>query len=136
MMTRSELVARMAEAIAREEGFYAPGSTPAKRNNNPGDLRPWPKCPLPTSNGFIVFPSLEAGWEQLYAQIRLNIRRGLTLREFFAGKAGVYAGYAPAADSNRPHEYAELVGERIGIPVDVPLVEVARIESGAQREEH
>lgn len=108
--------------MARQEGFYVPGS-PAQRNRNPGNIRPWPKCKLPTANGFIVFPSVEAGWEQLRRQIRLNIRRGLTCREFFAGQRdadgkvvpGGYAGYAPAADHNRPNEYAAFVAASVGI---------------------
>jgi hypothetical protein len=61
------------------------------------------------------------GWNALYSQIQTNIGRGLTLNEFFAGKPGVYAGYAPSADSNSPLAYAQRVGSDAGIPVDVPL---------------
>ncbi len=64
---------------------------------------------------------MQDGWNALYQQINLNIGRGLTLNEFFAGKPGVYDGYAPSADQNSPYAYAARVGRDVGIPVDVPL---------------
>ena len=82
----------IADAIARQEG------TGCGNNNNPGNLRTWGS--LPTSRGFAVFPTCEAGWAALRQQVQRNINRGLTLEEFFGGKPGVYPGYAPAADSN------------------------------------
>ena len=47
--------------------------------------------------------------------------RGLTLEEFFGGKSGVYAGYAPAADSNNPQGYASAVAGWLGIDPNTPL---------------
>lgn len=123
-----DFVERFARAMARQEGYYVTGS-PAQRNRNPGNIRPWRGCKLPTANNLIVFPSVDAGWEQLRRQIRLNIRRGLTTREFFAGQRdkdgkvipGGYAGYAPAADGNKPIEYAAFVAASVGIrPVPGP----------------
>lgn len=117
-----DLVEAIAQAIAGFEGFFTPG-TLAQRNNNPGNLRSWGN--LPTSGGYAVFPTPEAGWEALRSQIRLNISRGLSLLEFFAGKPGVYAGYAPSADQNRPAAYATYVSQRTGLPPDVPLDQLA-----------
>jgi len=116
------LVDAMALAIARREGFYVQDSK-AQRNHNPGNIRPWPDCKLPVSGGMIAFPDDESGFKQLKAQIYRNIERGLTLYEFFGGKPGVYAGYAPAADQNDPKSYAEFVARLVGIPADILISE-------------
>ena len=102
----------LAQSIARFEGYYTPGSLP-QRNNNPGSLRSWGS--LPTRDGYVVFPTPEAGWGALHRQVSLNIGRDLTLYEFFAGKPGVYPGYAPSADANDPGNYARTVAGWLGI---------------------
>jgi len=112
----------LARAIATFEGYFQPG-TIAQRNNNPGNLRRWGN--LPVRDGYAVFPTPEAGWEALRRQVELNVARGLSLREFFAGKPGVYPGYAPSSDANDPERYAEFVASRIGVPADVPLVSLS-----------
>jgi hypothetical protein len=103
----------IADAIARQEG------TGCGVRNNPGNLRVWGN--LPTSGGFAIFPTCEAGYAALRSQVQRNVDRGLTLEEFFAGKAGVYPGYAPAADSNQPVLYAAHVSAWTGVPLGVPL---------------
>ena len=108
------LIDVIAESIVRQEG------TGCGSRNNPGNLRTWGD--LPTSSGFAVFPTCEAGWDALRRQVQRNVDRGLTLEEFFAGKAGVYPGYAPAADSNQPYVYASNVALWTGIPLGVPLI--------------
>jgi hypothetical protein len=123
-----DLVDKIAEAIARMEGFYKPGSL-AQRNNNPGNLRSWGSRPV--SGGYAVFETPEAGWAALKQQIRRNIDRGLNLLEFFGGKPGVYAGYSPAADKNDPVAYARFVAQRAGIDVTTPLKEL--LAGGSQR---
>jgi len=113
-------VVRFAEAIATQEGYYKPGSI-AERHRNPGNLRSW--GPLPVERGFVVFPSEDAGFEALQQQIRKNIKRGLTLYEFFGGKPGVYAGYAPDSDGNHSKRYAEFVAARLGIKPGIPIAD-------------
>ena len=108
----ADIVAAIADAIDRQEGPGAP-------RNNPGNLRTWGNYPI--DGGFAVFPDLATGRAALEQQVRLNISRGLTLEEFFAGKPGVYAGYAPAADRNQPYTYARNVSAWTGIPLNVPL---------------
>ena len=103
----------LAAAIARQEG------TGCGSNNNPGNLRTWGS--LPVSRGFAVFPTCDAGWAALRQQVQRNVNRGLTLEEFFAGKTGVYPGYAPAADNNQPSMYARNVSTWTGLPLGVPL---------------
>lgn len=113
-----DLIDSLAQSIATMEGFFKP-NTIAQRNNNPGNLRTWGN--QPTQNGYAVFSSPEEGWAALRQQIQRNISRGLTLEEFFGGKAGVYPGYAPAADKNNPSGYARFVAGRAGIAVDQPI---------------
>lgn len=45
----------------------------------------------------------------------------LTLSEFFGGKPGVYAGYAPAADNNPVSNYVSFVARRTGIDPNARL---------------
>jgi hypothetical protein len=99
------------------------------RNNNPGNLRTWGN--LPTAGGFAVFPTYAEGYNALRRQIELNTARGLNLNEFFAGKPGTYAGYAPAADNNRPATYAATVAQWLGIDPAAPLAAIAGSSSAA-----
>lgn len=126
----STIVDAIAQAIARQEGYLdANGNVLsgniAYRNNNPGNLRTWGN--LPVSSGYAVFPTVDQGWAALYRQVQLNINRGLTLQEFFAGKSGVYGGYAPAKDSNQPYVYAANVAAWTGLPLSTPLNQVATV---------
>lgn len=102
------LVMMLAEAIAHFEGFYGI-HTVANKNNNPGNLRNWDKNLPKSSGGYDIFPNRAAGFSALYRQIIKNIGRGLTLEEFFAGKDGVYAGYAPKSDKNPTDNYVMFV---------------------------
>lgn len=115
-----DFVARFAEAIATFEGYYKPG-TISKRHRNPGNIRAWGE--MPTMRGYVVFPSDAAGFEALEHQIRKNIRRGLSLYEFFGGKPRVYPGYAPDADGNHSKRYAEFVAARLGINPSLPIAD-------------
>lgn len=114
MVTKSQLIQTFAEAIATMEGFYLRKPTPtwAQRNNNPGNLRSWGRVPV--VGGYASFSTPTDGWAALRVQIEKNLfKRKLTIAEFFNGKPGVYAGYAPAADSNDPLHYAEFVRRRL-----------------------
>lgn len=125
-MSLTELVARIVVAISEMEGYTVDGSR-AQRQNNPGNLRRWGKVPV--LDGFCNFPTPAEGWTALRKQVQKNVGRGLTLYEFFGGKKGVYAGYAPASDNNKPRHYAEYVAKRVGIPADVPLVDFVTKET-------
>lgn len=114
----------MAVWIAFFEGYFLDDSL-AKRNNNPGNLRSWGG--RPTREGFAYFSTPREGWEALFKQVAKNINRGLTLLEFFAGKPGVYPGYAPASDGNDPWGYAHFISKKTGIPVvNIPIIDVIR----------
>jgi len=109
-----------AEAIRTQEGWY-PGSR-SQRNNNPGNMRKWDSS-LPLDDaGYQIFPSYAAGWNALIKQIKKNVlERNLTMYEFFNGKAGVYGGYSPASDGNKPVIYAERVAQAVGVDPAVRL---------------
>lgn len=107
-------IADLEAAITRFENN--PGA-----NNNPGNLRAGPGQIGTDANGFAIFPDLATGRAALDHQIQLNIDRGLSLEEFFGGKPGVYAGYAPAADKNNPGLYADTVAGWLDIDPTVPL---------------
>ena len=112
------LTTDLASAIQRMEGACS-GST--CRNNNPGNLRAGNGATGVDSRGIAIFPDMATGEAALERQVDLNIGRGLTLDEFFAGKPGVYAGYAPSGDSNDPSGYASTVAGWLGIPENAPL---------------
>ena len=112
------LLLHFAQAIATFEGFYIDGSK-AQRNNNPGNLRP-----IGASTGFRVFETANQGWERLVNQIEINVKRGLTLEEFFLGKKGVYPGYAPLGDNPEDvmENYLNFMSKQTGIPRDAILL--------------
>jgi hypothetical protein len=65
-----DAIKRVAEAIAKQEGFYVAGSIP-QRAHNPGDLKipGWTGATL--GSGISVFDSDGAGWTALYRQLWL-----------------------------------------------------------------
>lgn len=140
----------VSEHGARQRGIRWP--TLPQRNCNPVNIRHWRdkrNKPYPQTAGYLdllawarekdpLAPedvlrerALAEGWRIARRQIRLNIDRGLTLFEFFAGqrnkdgsvRIGGYAGFAPAKDGNDPLGYASFVAEAIaaelGEPVDI-----------------
>lgn len=119
--TEQQVIEAFAEAIAHFEGFYTQTRnnipTVPQRLNNPGDLRSWKDengRPFPVVNGFVQFPDIDRGWRALRAQCRINIiKRQLTVTEFFAGKRGVYWGYANKQDGNDPTAYANFVYNKL-----------------------
>lgn len=137
-MTRQNLIGAMAEAHGTFEGFYAKKDTPARRNNNPGNLRSWGVNPV--VGGYAKFSTVEDGWKALDAQISKNIDRGLTLFEHIAGQRdaagevvpGGYPGFAPAKDNNRPLGYCAFISSFIkkhygwNVPVDKKLQDLIK----------
>jgi len=121
------LTTDLAGAIQRLEGACSGSSC---RNNNPGNLRAGPGQIGVDSRGIAIFPDMSTGEAALEHQVDLNIGRGLTLDEFFAGKQGVYAGYAPAADSNNPSAYASTVAGWLNIPENAPLASLPMDSGG------
>lgn len=102
------------EAIARQEGFYVPGSRPA-RNHNPGDLEygPFAKAHGATASDgrFAVFPDDATGFAALRALL-LQHYQGLTI-------AQALNKYAPPVE-NATNLYIVRVCQWTGLePTDV-----------------
>jgi len=121
-LVKEKLINLFAEKIAKMEGFYNP-STISFRNNNPGNLRSWGTVPI--FDGYARFSTPEGGWIALREQIRKNVFvRKLTFYEFFAGKKGVYAGYAPTDDGNLPAVYASYVAKAFEVPKETVIADL------------
>jgi hypothetical protein len=73
-------MSKLALLIAREEGFYVPGTVP-NRDNNPGDLRHSPHSfhTMDHLDGVGEIDSEADGWGDLERQLLLYADRGLTL---------------------------------------------------------
>src|ERR1700722_16126854 len=101
------MVPRIAELIAREEGYGIPGDVPT-RDNNPGDLRHSPHSyHLPGApNAIGEIPPVAEGWEDLEHQLQLYAQRGMTLRQ------AIYE-FAPPTENN-PSAYLNYVVKGLG----------------------
>lgn len=119
----SDFTASLAAAIQRFEG-WKPGSV-SYRNNNPGILRAGQGQIGTDAGGYAIFPDYQTGFNALEHQIDLNVSRGLSLDEFFGGKPGIYAGYAPSGDSNDPGKYSQVVAGWLGIDPNTPLRDIS-----------
>jgi len=85
--TSNSVVDRLAEAIAKFEGFYVDGSI-AQRNRNPGNLV-WSKYMDCVKDGFAHFSTVELGWQGLKFQLQLALsgqsavyKPTMTIQEF------------------------------------------------------
>lgn len=108
-----EKVDRIADAIARAEGWYVEGSLP-RRLNNPGSLKD-------RAGKLIAFATPEEGWSALKRQVRLILTgqskfysTNMTLREI----ARIYTG------GDNPEGWAKAVSQYAGLPLDLPLKDV------------
>lgn len=92
-------MSRLAQLIAKEEGFGVAGTLPT-RNHNPGDLRHSPHSVHSPMNpdGIGIIATDEEGWADLERQLALFAKRGLSLRQ-------MVEIYAPPSDNNRTEQY-------------------------------
>jgi len=91
------------------------------RNNNPGNIRsgPWAVAHRATDDGdgYAKFATAIEGTAALLDLLAGPRYRNLNL-------VATFQRYAPAADNNRPKEYAEYVAHRSGIPLDRMLADM------------
>jgi hypothetical protein len=86
-------VSRLAQLIAREEGYGIPGTVPT-RDNNPGDLRHSPHSfHSGDSNAIGQIDTPADGWADLERQLDLYAGRGMTLEQ------AIYE-FAPPSENN------------------------------------
>lgn len=115
---------KLAQLIAREEGFFTSGTLP-QRNHNPGDLRHSPHsshtADAPEAIGDI--DSDTDGWEDLERQLQIDAGRNMTLQQ------AIYS-WAPPSENNT-EKYLSDVLDGFGGVVDAetPLVKVLEIEA-------
>jgi hypothetical protein len=112
----NDLIERIVNAIIRQEGM-------ASDARNPGNLRgaPWLTNPQMV-NGFWWPASRNVGVMGLCHLVALHGAEGNTLADFIAGHPGIYAGFAPGADGNKPAVYIANVMNWAAIPdEDAPL---------------
>jgi hypothetical protein len=114
------MIPRIAELIAKEEGYGIPGALPT-RDNNPGDLRHSPHsfhtADAPDAIGQIDNPV--DGWEDLVRQLDLFAARGLTVAQ------AVYE-YAPPTENNSA-AYLSYVVNGLGCSSDTLLSDALKI---------
>lgn len=91
----------------------------ASRNNNPGNLKfAGQPGAVPSSDGFAVFPSLDAGYAALNRQLTktLNEQPSLTLTQFYARYLGQSDYLTPKITSQGdPFAYASKVAADLGV---------------------
>src|SRR5215472_10427399 len=104
-------VTRLAQLIARREGFGIPGTRPT-RDHNPGDLEHAPG--IESWDGPIgIEPSDDAGWADLERQLKLYAARGFNLRQ-------MVSVYAPP-NENDTANYLQFLTEALGYGPETPL---------------
>ena len=112
-------MSKLAQLIAKEEGYGIPGSVPT-RDNNPGDLRHSPHSfHNGDPNAIGQIPTIEEGWADLERQLQLYGERGLTLRE------AIYE-FAPPSENNS-EAYLNYVCQGLGCQPDILVTEALKI---------
>jgi hypothetical protein len=107
------------QAIAREEGFYAPGTRP-QRNNNPGDIEwgKFTKAHGATSGDprFAIFPTADAGFVAMRSLFQSTGYKGLTV-------AQALNRWAPPVE-NQTNAYIANVCKWTGCTADMVIDEI------------
>jgi len=108
-------IKRIAQAIARAEGFYHPsGTTKPQRLNNPGSIF--------GSNGQMIhFDTVAQGWDALYRQVERMLTgnsRYYSPEMTIAQIAQIYTGEAHYMN------WANNVANALGVSVNTPLKDV------------
>jgi hypothetical protein len=113
-------ITKLAQLIARQEGFGVPGTKPT-RDNNPGDLEHGPH--IESWDGAIgIEPTLADGWADLERQLKLYAGRGMTLRR-------MVSIYAPP-NENDTAAYLSFLCDALGLSPDTTVEEALTIPAG------
>jgi len=99
---------KLAQAIAKMEGFGIPGAVPT-RDNNPGDLRHSPHSSHDGEgpNDIGIIDTAADGWADLELQLQRDAARGYTM-------ADLIETYAPPTE-NDTQNYLNYVCNSLGI---------------------
>lgn len=122
--TKQQVIDIMAEAHARFEGFYIPGTIPEKLNN-PGCLVYVGQAgAVKHTSGFCQFTTKQQGWDALKRQLELNVSGVSTLYNLemtFYDYINVYASTSPEHERKN---YAEYMASRLGVTPTTKLKEL------------
>src|ERR1700683_539719 len=122
----SDFISTWASAIAQFEGYFTSGSV-AARNNNPGNLKyaGQPGATGADPNGFAIFPTAEAGYDALDAQLSKYATQypDDSLQDIMAHYLGQPA---PTIDSQgNSLSYASFVAGQLGVDPTTTLAELS-----------
>jgi hypothetical protein len=114
-------VKKLAQAIASAEGFFSPGSRPA-RNHNPGDMtRDLIAKAVGVDGPFVVYATDADGWANLYAQINL----WLSGHSEYADPSSSIADLATFYTTTQQSAWAVNVANHLGVSTDTSIGEIA-----------
>jgi hypothetical protein len=113
-------VGAIANAIATAEGYFTGAGSIPFDQNNPGDLTDGADTYGANDSGITIFPTVEAGWQALYAKIQ-NI---------LDGNSDVYDADSPLSVignlwSGGDPNWASNVASSLGVSTDSSLSDVA-----------
>jgi hypothetical protein len=110
------LMSKLAQAIAKMEGYGIPSALPT-RDNNPGDLRHSPHSSHEGegSNDIGIIDTAADGWADLEHQLQLYAQRGMTVSQ------AIYE-FAPPNENNTA-EYLAFVCSAVGCDPSTPVAE-------------
>lgn len=114
-------MSKLAQLIAKEEGFGLPGAVPT-RDDNPGDLRHSPHSSHEGegSNDIGIIDSVSDGWADLERQLRIYADHSMSLR------AAIYA-FAPPLE-NDSERYLDFICTGLGnVSPDMPVSEALKL---------
>lgn len=112
---------KIAQAIARAEGFYVAGSRPA-RNHNPGDMTADLIGKSTGKDGmFVVYANDADGWENLYAQVNAWLD-GTSRHANIDSTIAEISQFYTTTDQNA---WAFTVASALGVDPDTSLGELA-----------
>jgi len=119
--TASPAVQKLAQAIAKAEGFYTAGSRPA-RNHNPGDMTQDLIGKAVGQDGpFPIYATDADGWADLYAQINLWMSGGSE----HADPSSTIEDLSSFYTANDQSTWALNVANALGVPVDTEIGQIA-----------
>ncbi len=95
------------------------------RNCNPGNLRPYTPAQVTDKDGYRTFPDFVDGWNALLNDIEAKVTRHL---KSSSTMVDLFNLYAPGADHNDPHGYAQFVCKWLSDALARPVTLAETIE--------
>lgn len=117
---------RLAQLMAKEEGFGVKGAIPTVRHN-PGDLRHSPHSAHPKGKDDVGTIDTDAhGWADLERQLNIYAIAGLTLKQ------AIYVFAPPGApDYNNANKYLDYVCKGLNMSPDTLVSDALKIGATA-----